>query len=291
LTPAAKSNRHAVARALSFLLSARDSDGWWRDFQTLAGPSDEWVTAYTAWSISGIPGGEIAAREALDLLKWRWRDGFGYAAHVPVDCDSTTWFCRLAEKLNDTAGKEYRGSLDFLRSSVRSNGGVPTYPSAGPIREFTRLPQSAGFQGWNSTHTCVTAAAASLRGLKQLPQLRSFLQRVRMLDGGWSGYWWVSRAYPTLLAAEALGVGMSPWAERCSDLSSFGLACRLAMGAPVEAQVMSLQRANGSWQGSAQLRIPEPQVTRPAHGRCRITVDQNHIYTTATAIRALHEAG
>ena len=159
------------------------------------------------------------------------------------------------------------------------------------IREFTRLPQSAGFQGWNSTHTCVTAAAASLRGLKQLPQLRYFLQRVRMLDGGWSGYWWVSRAYPTLLAAEALGVGMSPWAERCPDSSSFGLACRLAMGAPVEAQVMSLQRVNGSWQGSAQLRIPEPQVTRPAQGRCRITVDQNHIYTTATAIRGLHEAG
>lgn len=279
----------AVARALDFLLRARQPDGWWRDFETLAGPSDEWVTGYVAYSIAGIPNGSSAARKAYALLKARCRDGFGYNADVPPDCDSTAWFCRLAEKLDETGSPEYTTALRFLRSSIRSNGGLPTYPSSGPIRQFTKLPANVSFQGWNSTHTCVTAAATALMGMRDRSELRTFLRSVRTPEGDWRGYWWTSRAYPTMLAAGALGADARRWAECSHENSAFGLACRLSLGASVLARLLGLQQKDGSWPPSAELRIPGPGVLHPDRSHCRTSLDKGRLYTTATAIRALHE--
>lgn len=53
---------HALERGTAYLLRQRHGDGWWRDFDTLAGSSDEWVTVYVGCALSLHP--DASAREA-----------------------------------------------------------------------------------------------------------------------------------------------------------------------------------------------------------------------------------
>ena len=82
-----------IIRATSFLISQRSKSGWWRDFDTLAGPSDEWVTAYIGSWLAAIDSSEAkqAARMSWTLLRHRrwWSAGWGYNATVPADADTT----------------------------------------------------------------------------------------------------------------------------------------------------------------------------------------------------------
>jgi hypothetical protein len=278
---ATKSKREPIARGLEFLVRARDAEGWWRDFETLAGESDEWVSAFAAWAIAPLPEGRRLAEDTFGLLAFRERDeGWGYRAGVPADCDSTAWVCRLAARL----GRSCEPGVAALRRSRRENGGMPTYRAAGPIRRFTGLPHTMPFHGWTSPHVCVSANALAV--LSGDAALRRFVENAREPDGGWSGYWWPDRAYPTWLAATALGWDARAWAEACPESSAFSLACRVAVGAESAVEpLLALQADDGGWPASARLRIPAPGAIDPA-GALE-SLDRNRVYTTAMALGAL----
>jgi len=285
--PSTKSNRQALARGLEFLVRARDAEGWWRDFETLAGPSDEWVSAFVAWSIAPLDEGRGIAEETFDLLAHREREeGWGYRAGVPADCDSTAWVCRLAARL----GRSCEAGVAALRRSRRESGGMPTYRAPGPIRRFTGLPYTMPFRGWTSPQVCVSANALAV--LTGDAPLRRFVETAREPDGGWSGYWWVDRAYPTWLAATALassspGCDARAWAEACPERSAFSLACRVSLGAGNAVEpLLELQAEDGGWPSSAKLRVPSPEALDPAGAR--VSFDRNRVYTTAMAMGALH---
>ncbi len=288
--PGAGEVRLAIERGLVYLLCARDSEGFWQDFWTQGGVSDEWVTAYVAWCLTDVPnGGEAAAEAWPRLLSRRRASGWGYHSGVPADCDSTAWVCRLIERLGATSDATYQEAMLFLSAAARANGGVPTYATDRDIRRFTGLSGGWSFEGWTSPHVCVSANVAALRGVPRRETIRQFVRQSRQAWGAWEGYWWTQPAYPTMLACEALGVDelARSWAKADLDESAFGLACRLRMGAPVRSQLLALQLRDGSWPSSARLRVPPPSTTNPLEGPAALSVDHNRTYTTATAIRAL----
>lgn len=204
-----------IDAAIDFLLSARDSRGWWRDFDTLAGTSTEWVTAYVGAALAAAPHpfAYRTARESWSLLnrsRW-WSPGWGYNSWVPPDADSTTWAMLLAEGVDAGHSVRVRRARRFLDRHVRSScGSVTTFAADGPIRRFTRLRRQISFRGWCGAHTCVAAAVANLKDLHDSSRIRAYLRRAQREDGSWTGYWWCDHEYTTALAAEALSVVAEP---------------------------------------------------------------------------------
>lgn len=279
--------KYTTPPGIEFLLSHRASDGWWRDFETLAGESDEWVTAYVGCCLAQVQGGDRAAQEALELLLSRRRTvGWGYNQHVPADCDTTAWVCHLIEILEWTVLDEYHRAIHFLRRSLYPSGGIPTYPDDAEIRFYTGSSSETDFSGWTSPHICVTANVANLQAFQGDMRLRNFLLSSRNSDRSWSGYWWADQAYPTMLASRA--VQDQQMITAYTD-SAFDLACYLRSGAAVLDQLTSLQQEDGGWPASARLRIPAPFVKDPELTSSRISFDQNRIYTTATAVLSCNE--
>jgi squalene-hopene/tetraprenyl-beta-curcumene cyclase len=293
----------ALERGVGFLLSAESASGWWRDFDTLAGPGDEWVSAYVAAALASAPDPRARPRawctwRRLRRRRW-WSGGWGYNGKVPGDADSTIWSLRLAHALGAGGSLRARRGYRFLARHLRPDGGVSTYSEEGPIRHFTRVRPSFSFRGWCGAHACVTAAAASLPEIGADPRVRAYLRRAQSDDGGWTAYWWCDRSVATALAAEALAESSAAedadarcraaaWAVgRVREDGSVGSVTHPAGSAfaaawclrllllgdgrgghmadpvPAAAWLLRSQRANGSWPASAALRIPPPDVEDP----------------------------
>lgn len=304
----------------------QNPNGFWEDFDTLAGKSDEWVTAYTGALMAEVSNPEaknaaIKAWNALvkrKLFKLKW----GYNRFTPADADSTAWSLLLYEKLGIGKLSGINGSYKFLKKHVYGNGGVTTYSGSGPIRKYTMLSKKISFRGWCSEHTCVTAAAANLNNLNYSESIINYLKSVQNDDGSWSSYWWVSKEYATCLAIEALLkipgnennetlYKASAWLKKneagsafCNSLKLFAmqkinfLFCDFSPEIKyLTYQLAAAQNNNGSWDSSAELRIPPPFVTNPdeynswrreGKGGGSIILDQNRVFTTITVLRALN---
>jgi squalene cyclase len=238
----------------------------------------------------------LAARDSWTRLRRRrwWSAGWGYNRLVPPDADSTVWALRLAERLGSNGWRSDR-ALRGLRSYAHDNGSLSTYAFDGAIRRFTRIEPRISFSGWCGEHTCVTAAAASLRHFDGSDHAAEYLRGAQTAAGSWIGYWWHDHAFPTALAVEALSqrgdsgsiARARIWAAQrlgtigaaeCAvtrSASPFATACCVHILAHAETGETSSsltraihwlidnQHATGSWSASAPLRIPPPDVTAP----------------------------
>ncbi|MFE7122190.1 hypothetical protein ACFU99_42860, partial [Streptomyces sp. NPDC057654] len=199
--------QEARDRAAAFLVRGRQPDGWWRDFD-VNGPSSSWLTAYVAAALAGCgaPGARRAAEDAWALLAAdRARRGWGYGPTAPPDADTTTWVLRLAEAVGAADEPAAEDGYAFLTAHIRPDGGVATYAHESAGEFFDRHPVPGGWDGWYAGHTCVTAAAAGLRGLARRAEVRGCLRERQRPDGSWQSYWWTEHEYATALAAGALG--------------------------------------------------------------------------------------
>ena len=295
------SNRELVdckQKAIAYLCSQISRKGSWNCFETLAGTSDEWVTAYVGCCVASMDDyeGRKLAEKAHKFLSGRrfFSSGWGFNKIVPCDADSTAWGIRLYELLAEQRplGRKYRHALKFLLKHVDTSGGVCTYKKEGPIRYFTRLKKNISFEGWCSAHPCVTAAVANLKD----PQLYFTLDNLRnnqRSNGSWMGYWWMDEEYTTGLAAAALHRN-DPTEKKLQSAiewgfdkmsgkkfvstsifpegSCFATAWMLHLlsfskqwdrvGHIVE-WLVNKQQSDGSWNASAALRIPPPYCTDP----------------------------
>ena len=307
----------ARQRGLEFLLRARGDDGWWRDWDSQGGISDEWVTAYTACELAA---NGLDTRACAELAFERLRDrrpaldGWSYNHRVPPDADSTAWACRLAHLLH-RAG-EVGPAISFLHQCRRADGGLATYPSAGRVRHAMHWPRNASFRGWLAAHTCVTATAAALPEFGCRPEVFAYLLRNQEPDGHWEGYWWPDPEYATALAVEALlnygtAAGQAAvhvaveWARALGPTeSAFALACRIRIlrchdweaCLRIRDALLELQNPDGSWPSSARIRIPPPDFLDPSSiwnwdedrkDIYSIRRDQERIFTTASVLKAL----
>ncbi len=321
--PAAIGN--AVDRGIAYLLARRNARGWWNDFQTLAGPGTEWVSAFVAFALASTnrAAALAAAHATWSRLHWRrwWSAGWGYNRAVPSDADSTIWALRLAAAVDAPSNGR---ALRFLARHVTSKGALATYASAGPIRAFTRLAGTS-FAGWCGPHACVSAAGASLPELPHRQRVLAWLRGAQHSNGHWTSYWWTTPHYATALAAEALADASGPgdadrvslavqWVaddllRRAKVMTPFEQAFALRtllLGTQESAELSRIlgdlartQRADGSWSPSARLRIPPPDVIDPdgytgwvegALGGGSIQVDHEGCFTTAAVLLALRRA-
>jgi hypothetical protein len=319
---------HAHALGVAFLATQQAPDGRWTDFDTLAGPSDEWVTAFVAAALAHQPGVlarrcAAAAWRALRRRRW-WAAGWGYSARVPCDADSTLWVLHLADRLGVKRSWRLGRARRLVATHASPDGGIATFRLAGPIRRFTGLPFQERFRGWRAAHVCVTAVAAGLKGLAVQAGALAYLRRAQLDDGSWSAYWWVDREYATALAVDALALcddgdarpaierGVSWAVSRLrggQGVKAFPFACALRAAlrgrTAADAVLHGLrglvdgQLIDGSWPSSAALRIPPPHVIDPdtyqgwcvdGRGGGSIQVDRGRCFTTAVAVETLGRA-
>lgn len=310
-------SRDRVSRSISWLLDAQSAEGWWTDFLLAPGRSDEWVTGYVAANLAdarGVTGQDEAIETAIERAwsalagRSAARDGGGWAYNrfVPRDSDSTAWALRCALAAGRADDPQYARALDGFGEFV-SGDGVATYGKADPIRMFIGADEERSFAGWTAPHACVTAAAA------QVPQLRPVvleaLHRMQAPDGSWSSYWWASTAYASALACRAVEPTerkrVGEWGADQRTTSAFDLAGLLSISVDAgrsaserDARADELaqqQLPDGSFAGSALLRVPDPHQRRPEDvsqwtrgGRVEgaEVVDDRRIFTTATAVSA-----
>jgi hypothetical protein len=321
----------AHERGVAFLAHQQTRDGRWADFETLAGASDEWVTAFVGSALAVQPS-TVAKQCAMSALRSlrrrrRWSRGWGYSARVPCDADSTLWVLHLAQRLASKPSLRMWRAHRFVVAHMGRDGGVSTFRLAGPIRRFTGLSIRVRFRGWCGPHACVTALAASLVDLPIRAKALFYLRHAQRSDGSWGAYWWVGREYATALAADAMALSEAVEDRTCHERAvgwaigqlnrggragAFPLACALraalydnASGvttAPVMDALGSLvgsQLADGSWPGSAALRIPPPdmidvdafdQWVVDGRGGGSVQTDGERCFTTATVVETLGRA-
>lgn len=306
-TTQTRSLHEACDAAIRFLLDARTQTGWWLDYDGFAeGTSDEWVTAYVGHVLAGTDGaGRAAARLAWALLSGRSRSrpGWGWNHAEPADADSTAWAVRLAQRMGEAETSAASAGTAFLRGHIDDTGSVTTYRRA---QHGEWSGDRAVNAGWFASHACVTAAAAGVTALQ--PRLRRHLETAQGDDGAWDGYWWADRAYATAIAADALREDApeaarraARWAAARLDAGSttrlvahrdpFGTALALRTALPAVRRpddlaaalndLLAAQRVDGSWNGSAHLRIPNARdAVVPA-------CDNRATFTTATVLETL----
>lgn len=292
------------SRAIEFLLSCQQQNGFWRDFNSALGGSGSWVSAVVARALatSGDATAEACAHgvAALLLRKQRPCGGWGYSDQSPPDSDSTATVLKF---LGATAEERHASgrALQFLIDHFTLDGGFSTYARDTPFR--FRNP-GLDFRGWRASHICVVANCAPLLPERLVPLLREHQQP----DGSWLPYWWRTPAYATALAVEALasaGADCSPvkravaWARSqnvasATPFDAANLVQILLRGAAADKEAAALivdrlresQLADGSWASGAELLIPPTDrvVVTPD---LPVFLDDNRLFSSAAVLAAL----
>ena len=290
----------ALGRGVDALLVRRGNDALWRGFPTLAGRSDLWVTGFVAAHLLDLRAREVDLDDtAAALLGSRQESGgWGYAAHVPSDADSTAWCARAVHAFDSVEGQAAaRGVL----AGHRVGDGYATYRPDSGIVTFVEAAGAGSVLGWTQAHPDVTAAVL-LAGEPADPELAedvlAALVRGQTGAGFIDAYWWRGPCYASALTLRALeergrclqeeeagvmhrglcrvqredgGFALGSAAESDPFTTALGLEalCRLRRGDTAAARaadaLLAMQREDGSWAGAHVMRIPTAGVTDPRH--------------------------
>jgi hypothetical protein len=231
-----------VESGRDFISASLGRDGSWRDFDTLAGESTEWVSGFVLAAVDCLAGYDpvwTKARECL-IFSVRPSGGWGYNASIPADCDSTAWAVRALRGGRWVPPAVVRHAVAFIGwHQDPESGGFRTFQREREIADVIGAATPEAVEAWCSPHVCVTAnVLLALLDLGVSPKstvvdrgLRFLLDR-REEDGTWSSYWWSGATYSTYHATLAL-----TWAGQMGteELEVMGNA------------IAGLQAADGSW--------------------------------------------
>jgi squalene-hopene/tetraprenyl-beta-curcumene cyclase len=295
----------ACDAGIGFVDRARSEAPLWSDFDTLAGASTEWVSAYVLYALKRRrPEPDASAIRAL----WRSQrrtGGWGYNTDVPPDCDSTAWALLALGPSYLRPSAMLRAQSYVMRHQDHVTGGFLTYTAQDGIHHYIEVNQSL-MAGWMSPHTCVTAVAlqalllsgAARRHPSTVRRAVDYLTRAEN-DGAWESYWWSGSAYATyhalrgLALARALDIDLANrasahllttqrpdggWTEHAdgpSEPFTTALSTQaLMLVCPVRGWDAVLraaswltinQESDGGWPATPILQIPPPPEQDPAH--------------------------
>lgn len=301
----ALADRHAECihtareRALVHLLNRQSPEGAFCDFHLPVGISDAWTTAFVGALLATGPDARAqdAAHRAAVWLRAQSSTGvWGYNRYVQPDADSTAWAALLFSRLGLGAGL---ADLRFFQQLRRPGGGFATFETD---------------DAWGLPHDCVTAAVLQVPGCATpagAAETAGWLRRARPPGDAWSGYWWATPFYPTMVCLEALaGLGSLDPEERLLLCEAPGLrlarsvldlaaALRIAgtvgLGRQTRFRIanslLKLQDPDGGFPPSRALRVTRHTICAPQPGAThgRLYSDTERVFGTAIAWAALRE--
>lgn len=231
----------ALDAGCDFIWEELSEDGLWRDFQTLAGESSDWVTAFVWYALAQRLERETRDWLPLTTLLGRQREtgGWAYNEDVPCDADSTAWTVLALSTMPGWRPSTLLRSMRYLQMHQRpGSGGFATYaPLDGIDRYIDAAPELT--DGWLTAHQCVTGvvvgamlAAGEKPSSAPIENGVAYLLEQRDPDRLWRSYWWPGRSYATYHAVRAL-----VWARRW----------RYDGAIPTIRAIVERQRPDGSW--------------------------------------------
>jgi hypothetical protein len=216
----------AIDQGTEFLMSARSEDGLWRDFQTLAGLSSEWVTAFVAYVLSQVNSNSSISSTLVCLAqRQRVNGGWAYNEDVPTDCDSTAWSVLALSSAAQCDSTIIARGVEYIQKHQSvAEGGFCTYSASDHIETYIQKPDLTSVQGWTQPHPCVTALALQAL-LTQREHIEShcienairYLQGKKEQSGIWRSYWWSGCAYGTYHAIRALSAAQAVTARDLTE--------------------------------------------------------------------------
>ena len=204
----------SINNGMGYIRHKQNRDGLWRDFDTLAGASSEWVTGFVSYAISNDSNINDVLLNSIKGLTIRQRPngGWSFNSIVPTDCDSTAWAL-----LATTTSYRWRPSvimqgIDYIkRHQDKKSGGFSTYNDDDNIQDFIGA-QRKDVIGWTDPHIDVTSVATQsmlFNGISRSDP--SIKMAIRFLKGEknyekpiWSSYWWNGYTYSTYNALKTL---------------------------------------------------------------------------------------
>lgn len=275
-----------IAMGLNFLFSQRHEQSW--GLNNLHGQESAWVTAYVLARLAEIPSHRISYSLRLKIeksLDWLQETrtpsgGWGFSSGAPDDADSTSW---AVIALRHHGRLAPNGSLDLVRGCRRRDGGFsilpgidadevsrPSAPDVTAIAVRALASIDAASSEYLAAHLRTDLPATPCR------LASAFFVSSTLLD--WEpgmAPWFVVNAVHQLTCQQA---GEGAWEQ------ALRLRCMMRLGMQsawtVAAGLRRLQRADGSWLGSAQLATGSPQGATPL-------VDDQGVLATVTSLAAL----
>jgi hypothetical protein len=282
----------AIACGLEFLFSRRHQAVWSLG-SSLSRESATWVTAYVLARLGEIPSHHLSftqrqkVEESLDwLMQTRTPQG-GWAfggSGSPDDADSTAWAVTALRQNGRPAPQE---ALELIQRCRRPDGGFATHPEAA---ENIARSSAADVTAIAVRALCAIDAASSEFLAAHLHsdvekghgRVRSaFFVSSTLMD--WEpcmAPWFVVNAVRQLVQHEAEGTWEQALILRCR------MRLRLQSAWPLAAGLRRLQRANGSWPGSACLASLRTSGNGSALHPDEY-FDEDGVLATVTALSAL----
>jgi hypothetical protein len=206
---------NAIYNGLDFIRSRQCADGLWRDFETLAGASSDWVSGFVAHAISSITSlNEITLPTIKNLmLRQRPNGGWSYNRTVPTDCDSTAWVLLALSTAPTWKPSAIKRGIRYIElHQNKIFGGFATYSLQDEIHKFIQASEK-DVNGWFNVHVCVTSVAIQSLLIHRVPikseiiqSASQYLIRQKNNVGLWDSYWWKGYAYSTYHVLRALSM-------------------------------------------------------------------------------------
>lgn len=277
---------HQLERAVSFLISHQDADGYWRDYQLEPGRSDAWTTACVGFALVQVKGRcPEVDKAAKVLLSTRRPSGWGYNSLTSCDADTTSWVIRFLSAVDAMEGLD---AADILSTYITHSGRVHTFPAMGHFGSWGREhDEVAPLVGMALLATGNFAVAESVR--------QGVLNR-----SNWMPFWWHCYSYLCAQSLEFLALGggipdeikMREAAILASlspiPSSIFDLAQRLSATSSIDGDVpcdalFEAQEKDGGWPPSFELLVPSQQDEFSGDP----VADDRRLMSTAMSILAL----
>ncbi len=300
----------AIASAADYLVAHQSPAGQWLDFHLPTGPSDAWVTAFVGLALARLPApfreGVLPAVQRASA----WCEsvispdgGWGYNAFTGSDADSTAHAILFRRSVGLPVPP---ASYGLLQSFQKRDGGFATY----------RLDDAA--HSWGNSHPDVTPVALEAL-LTHLPRShpairagRRYVISIQAGEGNWPSFWWNTFLYGTWvnlrllaetgwrfdrqqcvasllsLAPPADAFGLALYSACLNMLGSSDASASLRMAQSV-AEILRMQRSDGSWPARPMLRLTDRTCATPWAETVSgdLYADERSLFTTSTVLYCL----
>jgi squalene cyclase len=209
----AKRVEQALFKGTRFLMAKRGSDGLWRDFQTLAGLSSDWVSGYIQAQFNQLKKYHSAVDLTHKTLMSRQRPngGWSFNLRVPTDVDSTAWVLLAFSAIPYWRPSGRLRAISYIKRHVDPlTGGFCTYNEQDRVDRYIGADKTLT-RGWLGAHTCVTSVVLQLMASTPkywekeiIRKAALFVKEQRLASFLWSSYWWQGQGYVTFHATKAL---------------------------------------------------------------------------------------